>query len=125
LVHGMAHPLSAWYDTPHGVACATLLPLIMDFNKDYTGEKYREIAVAMGVKDAAELPLSEVRDAAVQAVKQLGIDVGIPQSLTEIGMKEADVQKIAEDAFRDVCSPGNPRDATVEEISELYKSMLD
>ncbi|MDN6563059.1 lactaldehyde reductase [Enterococcus sp.] len=125
LVHGMAHPLSAWYDTPHGVACATLLPLIMDFNKDYTGEKYREIAVAMGVKDAAELPLSEVRDAAVQAVKQLGIDVGIPQSLTEIGMKETDVQKIAEDAFRDVCSPGNPRDATVEEISELYKSMLD
>ncbi|WP_314581369.1 lactaldehyde reductase [Enterococcus gilvus] len=125
LVHGMAHPLSAWYDTPHGVACATLLPLIMDFNKDYTGEKYREIAVAMGVKDAAELPLSEVRDTAVQAVKQLGIDVGIPQSLTEIGMKEADVQKIAEDAFRDVCSPGNPRDATVEEISELYKSMLD
>jgi lactaldehyde reductase len=125
LVHGMAHPLSAWYDTPHGVACATLLPLIMDFNKDYTGEKYREIAVAMGVKDAAELPLSEVRDAAVQAVKQLGIDVGIPQSLTEIGMKEADVQKIAEDAFRDVCSPGNSRDATVEEISELYKSMLD
>ena len=98
LVHGMAHPLSAWYDTPHGVACATLLPLIMDFNKDYTGEKYREIAVAMGVKDAAELPLSEVRDAAVQAVKQLGIDVGIPQSLTDV---------------------------TVEEISELYKSMLD
>lgn len=125
LVHGMAHPLSAWYNTPHGVACATLLPLIMDFNKDYTGEKYREIAVAMGVKDAAELPLSEVRDAAVQAVKQLGIDVEIPQSLTEIGMKETDVQKIAEDAFRDVCSPGNPRDATVEEISELYKSMLD
>ncbi|WP_445449632.1 lactaldehyde reductase [Enterococcus faecalis] len=125
LVHGMAHPLSAWYNTPHGVACAALLPLIMDFNKEYTGEKYREIAVAMGVKDAAELPLSEVRDAAVQAVKQLGIDVGIPQSLTEIGMKETDVQKIAEDAFRDVCSPGNPRDATVEEISELYKSMLD
>lgn len=124
LVHGMAHPLSAWYDTPHGVACATLLPLIMDFNKEYTGEKYREIAVAMGVEGAVDMSLAEVRNAAVQAVKQLGIDVGIPQSLTEIGMKEEDVQKIAEDAFRDVCSPGNPRDATLEEIIDLYKSML-
>ena len=120
----MAHPLSAWYDTPHGVACATLLPLIMDFNKDYTGEKYRDIAIAMGVENAADMPLAEVRDAAVQAVKQLGIDVGIPQSLTELGMKEADVPQIAEDAFRDVCSPGNPRDATLEEIIALYKSML-
>lgn len=124
LVHGMAHPLSAWYDTPHGVACATLLPLIMDFNKDYTGEKYREIAVAMDVEGAADMSLAEVRDAAVQAVKQLGIDVGIPQNLTEIGMKEADIQQIAEDAYRDVCSPGNPRDATLEEIIALYKSML-
>lgn len=124
LVHGMAHPLSAWYDTPHGVACATLLPLIMDFNKDYTDEKYRDIAIAMDVEGAAEMSLTEVRDAAVQAVKQLGIDVGIPQSLTEIGMKEADVAQISEDAFRDVCSPGNPRDATVEEIIALYKSML-
>lgn len=124
LVHGMAHPLSAWYNTPHGVACATLLPLIMDFNKEYTGEKYRDIAVAMGVDGAADMSLSEVRDAAVQAVKQLGIDVGIPQSLTEIGMKEADVSKVSEDALRDVCTPGNPRDATVDEISALYKSML-
>lgn len=124
LVHGMAHPLSAWYNTPHGVACATLLPLIMDFNKEYTGEKYRDIAVAMGVEGAADMSLSEVRDAAVQAVKQLGIDVGIPQSLTEIGMKEADVSKVSEDALRDVCTPGNPRDATVDEISALYKSML-
>ncbi len=124
LVHGMAHPLSAWYNTPHGVACATLLPLIMDFNKEYTGEKYRDIAVAMGVEGAADMSLSEVRDAAVQAVKQLGIDVGIPQSLTEIGMKEADVSKVSEDTLRDVCTPGNPRDATVDEISALYKSML-
>lgn len=124
LVHGMAHPLSAWYNTPHGVVCATLLPLIMDFNKEYTGEKYRDIAVAMGVEGAADMSLSEVRDAAVQAVKQLGIDVGIPQSLTEIGMKEADVSKVSEDALRDVCTPGNPRDATVDEISALYKSML-
>lgn len=124
LVHGMAHPLSAWYNTPHGVACATLLPLIMDFNKEATGEKYREIAMAMGVEGAAEMSLTEVRDAAVQAVKQLGMDVGIPQNLSELGMKEADVQQIAEDAFRDVCSPGNPRDASVEEIVTLYQSML-
>lgn len=124
LVHGMAHPLSAWYNTPHGVACATLLPLIMDFNKEHTGEKYREIAIKMGVEGAAEMPLAEVRDAAVQAVKQLGIDVGIPQTVSELGMKEEDIEKVAEDAFRDVCSPGNPRDATVEEIKALYKSML-
>lgn len=124
LVHGMAHPLSAWYNAPHGVACATLLPLIMDYNKEYTGEKYREIAIAMGIPGAAEMSLSEVRDAAVQAVKQLGIDVGIPQSLTELGMKEEDVVQIAEDAARDVCTPGNPRDASVEEIITLYKSML-
>ncbi|ROX82538.1 lactaldehyde reductase [Enterococcus durans] len=123
LVHGMAHPLSAWYNTPHGVACATLLPLIMDFNKEYTGEKYRDIAVAMGVEGAYDMSLSEVRDAAVQAVKQLGIDVGIPQKLTEIGMKEADVSKVSEDALRDVCTPGNPRDATVDEISALIDTV--
>ena len=124
LVHGMAHPLSAWYNTPHGVACATLLPLIMDYNKEFTGEKYREIAIAMGVEGAAEMPLAEVRDAAVQAVKQLGIDVGIPQSLSELGMKKEDVARIAEDAARDVCTPGNPRDVSVEEIIALYQSML-
>ncbi|MDU5511724.1 lactaldehyde reductase [Enterococcus gilvus] len=124
LVHGMAHPLSAWYNTPHGVACAALLPLIMDFNKEYTGEKYREIAVKIGIKKAAELPLPEVRERAVQAVKQLGIDVGIPQRLSELGVKEEDIPKIAEDAFNDVCSPGNPREATVEEIAALYRSML-
>jgi len=124
LVHGMAHPLSAWYNTPHGVACATLLPLIMDYNKEFTGEKYREIAIVMGVEGAAEMPLAEVRDAAVQAVKQLGIDVGIPQSLSELGMKKEDVARIAEDAARDVCTPGNPRDVSVEEIIALYQSML-
>ncbi|MFQ7234482.1 MAG: lactaldehyde reductase [Enterococcus hulanensis] len=124
LGHGMAHPLSAWYNTPHGVACATLLPLIMDYNKEFTGEKYREIAIAMGVEGAAEMPLAEVRDAAVKAVKQLGIDVGIPQSLSELGMKKEDVARIAEDAARDVCTPGNPRDVSVEEIIALYQSML-
>lgn len=124
LVHGMAHPLSAWYNTPHGVACATLLPLIMDFNKEYTGEKYRDIAIKMGIEGAAKMPLAEVRNAAVQAVKQLGLDVGIPQSLLELGMEEADVTKIAEDAYRDVCTPGNPREVSVAEIVTLYKSML-
>lgn len=124
LVHGMAHPLSAWYDTPHGIACATLLPLIMEFNKNYSGEKYRDIAIAMGITGAVDMELEEVRDAAIHAVKQLGIDVGIPQTVSELGMKEADIPKVAEDAFRDVCSPGNPRDATVEEIIVLYQSML-
>ncbi|MGO2891833.1 MAG: lactaldehyde reductase [Enterococcus devriesei] len=124
LVHGMAHPLSAWYNTPHGVACATLLPLIMDFNKENTGEKYRDIAVKMGIEGAEEMALADVRDAAVQAVKQLGIDVGIPQSLKELGVKEADIPKIAEDAYRDVCTPGNPRDASLEEIIKLYRSMM-
>ncbi|MFS0925225.1 lactaldehyde reductase [Enterococcus durans] len=124
LVHGMAHPLSAWYSTPHGVACATLLPLIMDYNKEATGEKYREIAIAMGIENADEMSLPDIRDAAVAAVKQLGIDVGIPQNLTELGMKEADVEQIAQDAFNDVCTPGNPRDTTIKEIISLYKSML-
>lgn len=124
LVHGMAHPLSAWYNTPHGVACATLLPLIMDYNKESTGEKYREIAVAMGIEGTDEMSLSEVRDAAVAAVKQLGIDVGIPQSLIELGMKEADVEKIAQDAFKDGCTPGNPRNTSIEDIINLYKFML-
>lgn len=124
LVHGMAHPLSAWYNIPHGVACATLLPLIMDYNKEYTGEKYRAIAVKMGVEDTASMSLEEVRDAAVFAVKQLGIDVGIPQEISSLGVKEEDLAQIAEDAFRDVCTPGNPRETTIEEIKALYTSML-
>lgn len=124
LVHGMAHPLSAHYDTPHGVACATLLPKIMDYNKEYTGERYREIALRFGIADADKMPLDQVREAAVQAVKQLGIDVGIPQNLSELGVKEEDIPQIAADAYRDVCTPGNPRETTLEEISELYRSML-
>lgn len=124
LVHGMAHPLSAWYNTPHGVACATLLPLIMDYNKEFTGEKYRDIAVKFGISGAETMDLDTVRVAAVQAVRQLGIDVGIPQSLSELGVKAVDIPQIAEDAYRDVCTPGNPRETTVEEIIALYKSML-
>lgn len=124
LVHGMAHPLSAWYNIPHGVACATLLPLIMDYNKEFTDERYLDIAVNMGVEGVKSMSLSEVRDATVQAVKQLGIDVGIPQNIAELGVKIEDIPQIAEDAFRDVCTPGNPRDTSVKEIIELYKSML-
>ncbi|AEB31015.1 lactaldehyde reductase [Carnobacterium sp. 17-4] len=124
LVHGMAHPLSAWYNIPHGVACATLLPLIMEYNKEFTDEKYRDIAVNMSVEGAEDMLLSEVRDATVQVVKQLGIDVGIPQNLSELGVKSEDILQIAEDAFRDVCTSGNPRDTSVKEIIELYKSMF-
>ncbi|WP_423252995.1 lactaldehyde reductase [Melissococcus plutonius] len=121
LVHGMAHPLSAWYDIPHGVACATLLPLIMNYNKAFTGEKYREIAIKFKVKDAEILPIEEVRERAVAAVKKLSIDVGIPQNLTELGVKKKDIPEIAKDALNDVTTPGNPRETNRDEIIELYQ----
>ncbi|CAM3088671.1 lactaldehyde reductase [Sporolactobacillus spathodeae] len=124
LVHGMAHPLSAWYNVPHGVACASLLPTIMAYNKDYTGEKYRAIAVALNVPNAAEMPLDDVRNQAVAAVRQLGKDVGIPQNITELGVKEEDIPAIAKDALADVCTGGNPRGTTVDAISALYRSLL-
>ncbi|MGX6979154.1 lactaldehyde reductase [Vagococcus elongatus] len=124
LVHGMAHPLGAWYDTPHGVANAILLPTVMDYNKEFTGDKYRNIATAMGVSGVEEMSLEEARDAAVNAVRQLGIDVGIPKTLTEVGFKAEDVEQIAKDALVDVTTGGNPRDTNVEEIVELYRSLL-
>lgn len=124
LVHGMAHPLSAWYNIPHGVACASLLPTVMKFNKDFTGEKYRDIAKVLGIQGAATMPLAEVRDAACAAIDQLSKDVGIPATISELGVKAEDIPSIAEDAFRDVCTPGNPRDATIEEIIELYQSLM-
>ncbi|MFT8318467.1 MAG: lactaldehyde reductase [Sporolactobacillus sp.] len=124
LVHGMAHPLSAWYDVPHGVACASLLPTIMDYNKKDTGEKYRSIALAMGVPGASEMTLEEVRDQAVSAVRQLGKDVGIPQNIAELGVKGEDIPAIAKDALADVCTGGNPRETNVEEIVQLYRSLL-
>lgn len=124
LVHGMAHPLGAWYDTPHGVANAILLPTVMDYNKEYTGEKYRDIAKAMGVSGVDEMTLDEARTAAVDAVRQLGKDVGIPSTLTEVGFKEEDIELVAKDALNDVCTGGNPRDTNVEEIIELYRSLL-
>lgn len=124
LVHGMAHPLSAWYNIPHGVACASLLPIVMKFNKDYTGEKYRDIAIALGVENAETMPLGEVRDAACNAIDQLSKDVGIPATISELGVKVEDLPQIAEDAYRDVCTPGNPREASVEEIVELYQQLM-
>ena len=124
LVHGMAHPLSAWYNIPHGVACASLLPTVMRFNKDFTGEKYRDIAIALGVSDAEKMDLTKVRNAACDAIDQLSKAVGIPSTISELGVKEADLSKIAEYAFNDVCSPGNPRDASIEEIIELYQTLM-
>ncbi|HGF7971260.1 TPA: lactaldehyde reductase [Enterococcus faecium] len=124
LVHGMAHPLSAWYNIPHGVACAALLPTIMKYNKEYTGEKYREIALVLGIKGAAEMSLEDVRDAACGEIDRLSKAVGIPATISELGVKEADIPEIAEDALRDVCTPGNPRETTVEEIIALYQSLM-
>lgn len=123
LVHGMAHPLGAFYGTPHGVANAVLLPHLMEYNADYTGEKYRDIAKAMGVKDTEKLSLEQARLAAINAVKQLNIDVGIPATLHEIGVKEEDIPSLAQAAFDDVCTGGNPRKATLTEIETLYRAI--
>ena len=121
LVHSMAHPLGALYDTPHGVANAIILPTVMEYNAAYTGEKYRDIAQAMGV-DTTGMTVEEYRKAAVDAVKQLSKDVGIPENLKEI-VKEEDLDFLSKSALADACCPGNPRETTVEEIKELYKLM--
>jgi len=123
LVHAMAHPLGAVYDTPHGVANAILLPSIMAFNGPATGEKYRDIARAMGVKGVDDLDLTAARKAAVDAVQQLSLDVGIPKDLKAI-VKEEDIDFLGESAFADACFPGNPRDTKLEEIKELYRALL-
>ena len=117
LVHSMAHPLGALYDTPHGVANAIILPTVMAYNAPYTGTKYKDIAEAMGV-DITGMSQEEYRQAAVDAVKQLSKDVGIPANLKEI-VKEEDLQFLSESALADACCPGNPRDTSVEEIKEL------
>ena len=121
VVHGMAHPLGAFYDTPHGIANAVLLPYVMEYNAEYTGEKFKYIAEAMGV-DTTGMSQSEYRAAAVNAVKQLSKDVGIPEKLHEIGVKEEDLQALSESAFADVCTGGNPRPCTVESILGIYKT---
>ena len=121
--HSMAHTLSAYYDTPHGKACAILLPAVMDYNKDYVGEKYRDIAIAMGVKGVEKMTKEEYGKAAVEAVRQLSRDVGIPTSLAGI-VKEEDIPELARSAYEDACRPGNPREVTVEDIEKIYKSLL-
>ncbi len=122
VVHGMAHPLSAFYDTPHGVANAVLLPYVMEYNAPYTGEKFREIARAMGVEGVDDMTQEEYRKAAIDAVRQLSIDVGIPQKLNEIGVKEEDLDALSDAAMADVCTGGNPRPCTKEEVLEVYKT---
>ncbi|MBQ5883295.1 MAG: lactaldehyde reductase [Clostridia bacterium] len=123
IVHSMAHGLGALYDTPHGVANAIILPTVMEYNAECTGEKYRDIAKAMGVKGTETMTIEGARIAAIAAVKKLAIDVGIPEDLKEI-VKEEDIQFLAESAYADACRPGNPRDTSVEEIVALYKKLM-
>ena len=123
IVHSMAHALGAVYDTPHGVANAILLPTVMEFNADATGEKYRDIAKAMGVEGTDGMTTEEYRKAAVDAVKKLSSDVGIPADLKEI-VKEEDIDFLADSAVADACTPGNPKDATKEQIVAMYKSLI-
>lgn len=123
IVHSMAHPLGALYDTPHGVANAIILPTVMEYNAPATGEKYRNIAKAMGVDGVDSMTLDEARKTAVNAVKKLSKDVGIPENLKDI-VKPEDVDFLAQSAYDDACRPGNPRETSVEEIKELYLSLM-
>lgn len=125
VVHGMAHPLSAFYDTPHGVANAVLLPYVMAFNAPYTGEKFSEIARAMGIGNVDAMSQEEYRQAAIDAVRQLSKDVGIPQTLREIGVKEEDLEALSEAAMADVCTGGNPRPCSKELVWEVYKTAFN
>ena len=120
--HSMAHTLGAVYDTPHGVACAMMLPIVMEYNADCTGEKYREIARAMGVKGVDDMSVEEYRKAAIDAVAQLSVDVGIPTKLEAI--KEDDLDFLAESAHADACAPGNPKDASVEDLKALFRKIM-
>ncbi len=123
IVHSMAHPLGALYDTPHGVANAIILPTVMEYNAQATGDKYKYIAQAMGVTGSESMTQEEYRKAAVDAVRKLSEDVGIPKDLKEI-VKEEDIPFLAQSAYDDACRPGNPRETSVEEIAELYRSLL-
>ena len=123
IAHSMAHTLGAVYDTPHGVACAMMLPIVMEYNQECTGEKYREIARAMGVKGVDEMSQDEYRKAAIDAVKKLAADVGIPADLKDI-VKPEDIPFLAQSAYDDACRPGNPRETSVEEITKLYESLI-
>ena len=123
IVHSMAHPLGALYDTPHGVANAIILPTVMEYNAEATGEKYREIARAMGVQNVDAMSVEEYRKAAVDAVRQLSKDVGIPADLKEIVKKE-DIPFLAQSAYDDACRPGNPKETSLEDITKLYESLM-
>ncbi len=123
IVHSMAHPLGALYDTPHGVANAIILPVVMAYNAEATGEKYRDIAKAMGVQGTETMTQEEYRAAAIEAVRKLGEDVGIPADLKDI-VKAEDIPFLAQSAYDDACRPGNPKDTSVEDITALYKSMI-
>ena len=122
IAHSIAHTLGAHYDTPHGVACAMMLPIVMEYNQEFTGEKYREIARAMGVVGVDSMSQAEYRKAAVDAVKKLSADVGIPAVNEKV--KEEDLGQLAADAFADACRPGNPRDTSVDELKELYRKIM-
>ena len=122
IAHSMAHTLGAVYDTPHGVACAMMLPIVMEYNADCTGEKYREIARALGVKGVDDMSVEEYRKAAVDAVQKLSVDVGIPTKLE--ALKEEDLQFLAESAHADACAPGNPKDASVEDLKALFRKLM-
>ena len=122
IAHSMAHTLGAVYDTPHGVACAMMLPIVMEYNAECTGEKYKEIARAMGVKGVDDMSVEEYRKAAVDAVSQLSIDVGIPTKLE--ALKEEDLDFLAESAHADACAPGNPKDASVEDLKNLFRKLM-
>ena len=124
IVHSMAHPLSAVYDIPHGKACAMLLTAVLKFNAPETGEKYREIARVMGVADVDAMDQETYRQAAIDVIQKLADDVGIPKSLSEAGVKREDIPFLAESAFNDACTPGNPRDVTIDEIIGIYESIF-
>ena len=124
IVHSMAHPLSAVYDIPHGKACAMLLTAVLKFNAPATGEKYREIARVMGVPNVDAMDEAAYRQAAIDVIQKLADDVGIPKSLSEAGVKREDIPFLAESAFNDACTPGNPRDASLEDIIGIYESIF-
>ncbi|MCQ2086905.1 MAG: lactaldehyde reductase [Bacilli bacterium] len=120
--HSMAHTLSAYYDVPHGVACAMLLPIAMEYNKEYSGEKYKDIARVMGVANVDSMSQEEYRNAAIAAVKQLSVDVGIPTKCEKI--KEEDLDSLTKDALADACCPGNPREATYDDVIAMFKQLM-
>lgn len=123
IVHSMAHPLGALYDTPHGVANAIILPTVMEYNAEATGDKYKYIAQAMGVAGTDSMSVEEYRKAAINAVRQLSEDVGIPKNLKDIVKKE-DIPFLAQSAYDDACRPGNPKDTSVEDITKLYEALI-